>query len=194
MVSDAPPTIPISQRGHTMVAPRDWLKRTAGDAGDLRGALDAIREKHGKGATSFLAGLCGVSKGTAARWLSGKQSPNPRVPGRVDAIRKAGDRIAAARKIRRMRTVRPRMVAVEELSPATAGPGGFRQIDSDINLGVMSDRIAEAWERGDEAEAAKLLDQALIAGYAGEDVTDDTGLAALLSISDFMVEPDVTWE
>lgn len=177
-----------------MVAPRDWLKRTAGDAGDLRGALDAIREKHGKGASGFLAGLCGVSKGTAARWLSGKQSPSSRVPGRVAAIRGAGDRIAAAKKVRGMRSVRPRMVAVEELSPATAGPGGFRQIESAIDLGVMSDRIADALERGDDAEAANLLNQALIAGYAGEDVTDDTGLAALLSISDFMVEPEVTWE
>lgn len=176
-----------------MVAPRDWLRRAAGDP-DVRDSLDAIRAEHGKGSRAYLAALTGVSKDTAGRWLSGKQAPSARVPGRIEAIKRAGGRIAAAKRLRSMRSIRPRMVEVQSLSPVGGGPDGFRQIDTPIELGSMADRIADAWERGDEQGAAEMLSQAIMAGYAGEDPSDDTGLAALLEVTDFKVEPDVMWE
>jgi hypothetical protein len=194
-----------------MVAPIDFLRGMGGATApaapvSLRAALDAIRETHGKGARAYLAGLTGVSKDTAGRWLSGKQAPSASAAGRLDTVRNSGKRIiddkrqqearkAAARKIRSMRTIRPRMVKVESDSPVGGSqPDGSRQIAKDIRLGEMSDRIAAAWESGDEVGAAALFSQAMIAGYAGEDVTDDSGLAALLSVTDLTVEPDITYE
>lgn len=181
-----------------MVAPKDWLRGqgAGGGGGDsLRSALDAIRAEHGKGARAYLAGLAGVSKDTAGRWLSGKQMPSDKVAGRRQAIRGAGDRIKAAKRIRAMRSIKPRMVSVVSLSPSAGhAPDGFRQIDTTITLGPMSDRIADAWERGDEDGAADMLSAALIAGYNGEDVTDDSGLASVLEISDFAVDPEVDYD
>jgi transcriptional regulator with XRE-family HTH domain len=195
-----------------MVAPKDFLRDMAGQQAapaapvTLRGALDAIRSQHGKGARAYLAALTGVSPDTAGRWLSGKQSPSPSAAGRIDKVRNTGGKIiddrrkaesrkAAAAKIRNMRSIRPRMVSVSSKSPVGGvEPDGMRQVSKDIMLGEMSDMIADAWERGDEDGAADLLSQAMMAGYAGESVTDDSGLAALLSVTDFSVTPDVTFD
>lgn len=193
-----------------MVTPADWLRRHGGPVApvtdvDVADALAQIREQYGKAARAHLAQLVGVSKGTAGRWLSGKQQPSSKVAGRVDAIKNTGkgiieakrqqrERQRAAEKIRKMRTIKPRMVAVESDSPGSRQADGRRQIQEEIMLGVMADRIADAYERGDEELAAELLSQAMIAGYAGEDVTDDSGLASILHVADFLSEPDVTYE
>jgi hypothetical protein len=178
-----------------MVAPKDWLRGQGAAAGSLRDALAAIRAEHGKGARAYLANLAGVSKDTAGRWLSGKQMPSSKAAGRHAAIKGAGSRIKAAKRIRQMRSIKPRMVAVVSISPSAGNaPDGHRQIDTTITLGPMSDRIADAWERGDEDGAADMLSAALIAGYNGEDPSDDSGLASILEISDFAVDPEVDYD
>ncbi len=177
-----------------MVSPKDWLANIGG-RGELHSDLDAIRTKHGRAAAGYLARLTGVKTDTARRWLKGSQQPSTAVAGRISAIQGAGQHIRNANRVRNMTKIRPRMVAVDSDSPKGGSQGdGYRQIDQDIALGVMSDRIADAIESGDYDQASDLLSQAMIAGYAGEDVTDDSGLASLLHVTDFQVDPHATYE
>jgi hypothetical protein len=147
-----------------------------------------VAESLANRSSKWVAGHFGVSMRTAQRWKKGTQQPSPRIGGSERVIKSANAdtrRTVAADAIRDAQAAHVGRVAVVDKSPKGKAPKPGRNTRNLRTVHVDKPRsrellnsAADAVERGDDARAERLMNEAVMDAYGG-------GTGAALSIEDW---------
>jgi hypothetical protein len=148
-------------------------------------AVAAIRAEHGKGARAWLADKFGVTRDTAGRWLSGKQSPSKASGGTSALNGSASKNHVAAQALRGAQIVDVGKAKVKVISPGTSEERNIGSLNVSPEMQAKLEAAADLMETGDTAGAEALIKEAVLEEYGAQRGGNRGAISSIMDLEEF---------